>query len=55
VRTFAYDALDRPISETWRSGGNPLYTAQYSYDAVGNTVSAGDTFSHCAYSYDASA
>ncbi len=46
---FAYDDLDRPVSETWVDGGN---TISFRYDAVGNLLTIGDAFSHLAMAYD---
>jgi RHS repeat-associated protein len=50
VTQFAYDDLDRLITETWVGGGNVI---QYAYDKASNLASAMDNFSSLAFSYDA--
>ncbi|MCO6459521.1 MAG: hypothetical protein J5I93_29765 [Pirellulaceae bacterium] len=46
---FDYDELNRLITETWVGDGNLL---QYTYDPVGNLLSAADNFSSITVAYD---
>lgn len=50
VTQYAYDPLWRLTSETWIGGGNTL---QWTYDAVGNVLTATDAFSSLTMTYDA--
>ncbi len=47
---FAYDDLNRRLSETWVNGDN---TIAYAYDKASNLLSATDSFSGLALTYDA--
>lgn len=47
--TYTYDVRNRLLSETWVSGG---YSAAYTYDAVGNRLTAVDPYSSLAMTYD---
>jgi YD repeat-containing protein len=53
VRRFAYDALERQVQETWWDGGSLLRTIEFSYDPVGNMLSASDPDSTYTFAYDA--
>jgi RHS repeat-associated protein len=53
LTTFAYDTLDRRTGETWWNGSTAVNTIQYTYDSIGNLLSAGDAFSHYTFTYDA--
>jgi RHS repeat-associated protein len=54
VVTFAYDNANRQIGATWKdSGGNVVNTLTYSFDAVGNMLTAADKVGTITRSYDA--
>jgi len=49
---FAYDELDRLVSETWYDGTMVVNTLAFTYDEVGNLLTAADVYSRYAYTYD---
>ena len=53
VTTFGYDALDRRTSETWLSGAAVVNDIAYTYDKVGDLLTADDAYSHYQFRYDA--
>jgi RHS repeat-associated protein len=53
VRQFAYDALNQLTDETWWSGSTRVNDIHYAYDAAGNLLTAGDSSSSYAFTYDA--
>jgi len=53
TREFAYDDMDRLTTETWLTGTLVVNTISYAYDAVGNLLTAGDSFSQYTQTYDA--
>ena len=54
TRTFSYDADDRLTTETWYDAGNTIVnTESYTYDAVGNRLTASDNNSSYSSTYDA--
>ena len=51
--TYAYDAKGELISETWRaSGGSITNTQTFTYDNIGNELTAADTNGTITYTYD---
>ncbi|MEQ8848700.1 peroxidase family protein [Botrimarina sp.] len=53
VTSFVYDDLDRLVGETWLdAAGLAVNQIDYAYDAVGNLLSIGDSYSQLAYAYD---
>ena len=53
TNTYTYDVLDRLTSETWfEADGSVANTLSYSYDDIGNLLSAGDDYSQYTYTYD---
>jgi RHS repeat-associated protein len=54
VTTYAYDALGRETAENWLDGsGNVTATTSYTYDAVGDMLTASDSEASYTYTYDA--
>ncbi|QEL14866.1 fibro-slime domain-containing protein [Limnoglobus roseus] len=53
TRTFAYDANNRLVNETWWAGTTTVWAADYSYDTVGNRLTASDPNSEYTTTYDA--
>ena len=54
VRKFTYDKLNRQIGEQWLDANNiAIRTTGYTYDAVGNLITANDPSSKYSYGYDA--
>jgi RHS repeat-associated protein len=52
ITDLDYDALGRPIKETWRSDATIANQIAYTYDPVGNLLTADDDFSHYTFTYD---
>ncbi len=53
-KEFGYDVLDRMVTEEWFGADNqPRYSASFTYDALGNLLTAEDSFSQYQMSYDA--
>ena len=52
-KTYAYDNLDRLVAETWWQDADAVNTLHYSYDAVGNVLTASDDLSRYTHTYDA--
>ncbi|MFO0814982.1 MAG: RHS repeat domain-containing protein [Gemmatales bacterium] len=48
-RTFKYDTLDRMTGETWWNGSTAGTQFTYTYNAVGNRLTANDGTSFYAY------
>jgi RHS repeat-associated protein len=53
VRTFDFDAARRLVAEHWLSGSTVVNTISYQYSAGGQLLSAQDSSSALAYTYDA--
>lgn len=51
-REFSYDHAGRLLTETWHTGATVVYTATFTYDAAGNTLTARDPFSSYTHTYD---
>ena len=52
VRAYVVDNLNRLITETWLDGMSTVNTLSYTYDSVGNLLTAEDDFSSYAFAYD---
>ena len=52
MRDFTYDNLHRETAEKWMSGGTPIYTISYAYNADNAVTSASDPDSSYAYTLD---
>ncbi|MFO0881256.1 MAG: hypothetical protein U0840_28365 [Gemmataceae bacterium] len=54
IRAFSYDAANRVTAETWTdAAGQPAGSLSWSYDAVGNRLSATSAAGSATYTYDA--
>ncbi len=54
VTTYDYDALGRLLAENWLDGSEQVvYTISYTYDAVGDLLTASDDAATYEYDYDA--
>ncbi|MGE3804743.1 MAG: RHS repeat domain-containing protein, partial [Gemmataceae bacterium] len=53
TRTFDHDALDRMTRESWLDGTSVVRTLDFTYDAIGNMLTASDPDSSYAFTYDA--
>src|SRR6202022_2728417 len=51
-RDFGYDAHNRKTSETWVVAGSTVNNLTFSYDAVGNQLSAADSHGAWTMTYD---
>lgn len=51
-RTFTYNLVDQLIKETWWSTSTPIRSLDFTYDAVGNLLTATDPDSALTFSYD---
>ena len=52
VTHYTYDAENRRLTEQWMSGGSPIHTETYAYDAAGQLTSAADPAATYSYVYD---
>lgn len=50
---YTYDKLNRCTAEKWMSGGSPVRTISYVYDAASQLTSVADSDWAYAYGYDA--
>jgi len=53
VRTFSYDADQRKTGETWVVSGSTVNTLTFSYDGVGNMLTAANNISTYTMTFDA--
>lgn len=51
-RIFTYDNLGRVVEESWKDGVAISHTMAFSYDAMSNPLSSGDSFAEYSYVYD---